>query len=278
VPKRLRWYLEREPEALSAVLQIFLRVIERHLQQTRPGAALDARFGAVSFVHRFGAALNRRVHSHCCVIDGVLEGGPDGQVQFRPAQDLTPEALAAVAAQVRRRVLRWFARSGGLPAADARDMLGWEHGGFSLDAAVRIAGDDRAGLERLLRYCARPSFALERLTQVNAEQVIYRLPKPQPDGRTALSLTPEGTARPARRVDPAAASSSPPLPRGAGASCAAARRGHGVRARRDRDRRASSRDHPSRIRTGHAQRPVPLGHPARAALLRLPATLPAVRR
>jgi hypothetical protein len=62
--------------------------------------------------------------------------------------------------------------------------------GFSLDAAVRIAGDDRAGLERLLRYCARPAFALERLTQVDAERVVYRLPKPQPDGRIALSLTP----------------------------------------------------------------------------------------
>ena len=69
-------------------------------------------------------------------------------------------------------------------------MLTWEHGGFSLDAAVRIAGDDRAGLERLLRYCARPAFALDRLTQVNAEQVVYRLPKQQPDGRTALSPTP----------------------------------------------------------------------------------------
>ena len=26
-------------------------------------------------------------------------------------------------------------------------------GGFSADAAVRIGGNDRAGLERLLRYC-----------------------------------------------------------------------------------------------------------------------------
>jgi hypothetical protein len=30
---------------------------------------------------------------------------------------------------------------------------------------VRIEGPDRAGLERLLRYCARPPFALERLEQ-----------------------------------------------------------------------------------------------------------------
>lgn len=134
--------------------------------------------------------LNRHVHFHCCVLDGVFDGSPAGQVQFRPAHALAPEALAAIATQVRQRVLRWFARSGLLEPADAHDMLGWEHGGFSLDAAVRVTDDDRAGLERLLRYCARPAFALERLTQVDPERVVYRLPKPQPDGRTALSLTP----------------------------------------------------------------------------------------
>jgi len=91
---------------------------------------------------------------------------------------------------VRRRVLRWFARSGLLDAADARDMLGWDNGGFSLDASVRITGEDRAGLERLLRYCARPPFALERLEQVGEHRVIYRLPKPRRDGCTKLVLTP----------------------------------------------------------------------------------------
>ena len=35
------------------------------------------------------------------------------------------------------------------------DMLTWQAaGGFSIDASVHIAGHDRAGLERLLRYCA----------------------------------------------------------------------------------------------------------------------------
>jgi hypothetical protein len=39
-------------------------------------------------------------------------------------------------------------------------MLEWLHGGgFSLDAAVRLDADDREGLERLLRYCARPPAA-----------------------------------------------------------------------------------------------------------------------
>jgi hypothetical protein len=57
-------------------------------------------------------------------------------------------------------------------------MAGWDHGGgFSLDAWVRIEGADRAGLERLLRDCARAPFALERLEQ-RGHQLVYRLPKP----------------------------------------------------------------------------------------------------
>ena len=70
-------------------------------------------------------------------------------------------------------------------------MASWDHGGgFSLDASVRIEGADRTGLERLLRYCARPPFALERLEQLGDDQLVYRFAKPQPDGRTELSLTP----------------------------------------------------------------------------------------
>jgi len=51
-------------------------------------------------------------------------------------------------------------------------------GGFSLDAAVCIEGADRAGLERLLRYCARPPFALERLEQLAHDQLVYHFSKP----------------------------------------------------------------------------------------------------
>ncbi len=69
-------------------------------------------------------------------------------------------------------------------------MASSDHGrGCSLDASVRIEGPDRAGVERLLRYCARPPFALERLEQVADNQLAYRFAKPLPDGRTELRLT-----------------------------------------------------------------------------------------
>jgi len=72
-------------------------------------------------------------------------------------------------------------------------MRAWEHGGgFSVDATVRVEAADRAGLERLLSYCARGPLALERLgrDREHPEVLVYQLPKPTPEGRTALARTP----------------------------------------------------------------------------------------
>ena len=104
-------------------------------------------------------------------------------------------------------------------------MLSWQgSGGFSIDASVRIEGEDRAGVERLLRYCARPPFALERLYAPGGivslaspeSKLVYRLPKPAPDGRTELLLSPlqllERLATNASRRCPRSASPRPPPP------------------------------------------------------------------
>ena len=135
-----------------------------------------ARLGAVSFIHRFGASLNRHVHCHSCVIDGVFESLEDAS-GVSEAVRLTPHAVAAILEQVRVRVLHWFAHSGLIEPDGVREMLAWENSGFSLEAAVRVAAHDRAGLERLLRYCARPPFALQRLELFAAERVVYRKPQ-----------------------------------------------------------------------------------------------------
>jgi hypothetical protein len=72
VPKRLRYFLEREPRAVSVVLHLFLRGIEAHLRKINPGACAQARLGAVSCVHRFGSARNGHIHYHCCTPDGAF--------------------------------------------------------------------------------------------------------------------------------------------------------------------------------------------------------------
>ncbi|GAB6044062.1 IS91-like element ISCR1 family transposase [Endothiovibrio diazotrophicus] len=193
LPKQLRFYLQRDSKALNTALQIFLDQIERQLR-ARCDAGKEARIGAVAFIHRFGASLNPHTHFHVCVIDGLFEPAGEGGVRFTEVDDLDAEDAEAVQVQVHRRILRAYQRRGLLDKGDRQEMEHWDHGGgFSLDATVRIEGRDRQGLGRLLRYCARPPFAAERLEELGSskrQRLIYHLPKPGMDGRTQLVLSP----------------------------------------------------------------------------------------
>ncbi|MEE9395870.1 MAG: transposase [Methylococcales bacterium] len=189
-PKRLRYFLARDVDVLNRVLRIFLNSVQKALHSCCPDAPEHARLGAVTFVHRFGSALNGNIHFHCCIIDGVFSTKDDA-VQFDKAA-LTSEVITGVQAQVRERILRLFKRRELLSPEVVEAMREWGHaGGFSLNADVTVPAWDRAGLERLFRYCARLIFASERLQWSEKNQrLIYRLPKPRPNGQKLLTLTP----------------------------------------------------------------------------------------
>jgi hypothetical protein len=212
VPKRLRYYMQRDGAVLNMVLRIFLRVIAQSLQDHSPGAAQMDRaalhIGAVAFIHRFGSSLNGHVHFHVCAVDGVFE--EVAGIVFHPASAIDEAAVAQVQTDLRRRILRAFVGRGLLESCDAKDMLAYQHSGFSVDAGVCIEAHDRAALERLLRYCARPPFACGRLRKEGAA-LVYRCAKqhsePSSDKRGAkvdeLTLTPlELIARIAALVPP----------------------------------------------------------------------------
>jgi hypothetical protein len=140
-------------------------------------------------------------------------------VVFHAATGLDVNAIAQVQQRVRRRLLHVFVRCGLLPADDAQAMAQWDHGsGFSVDGSVCIAAADRAGRERLLRYCARPPFALERLREVAPERVLYESTQSAPGGDGSLRLTPLQSARPPRRPGATATPPPPPLLRRAGST------------------------------------------------------------
>ena len=186
--------MQREGPVLGMVLRIFLRVIAQTLQANSPGAAnvdkAALHIGAVAFIHRFGSSLNEHVHFHVCAVDGVFEevAGEEGdaadaasqsspsRIIFHPATGVTADAVGQVQASLRKRILRAFVGRGLLESFEAQEMLGYKHSGFSADTSVCIAAHDRAGLERLLRYCARPPFAMERLRKAGSE-LVYRCAK-----------------------------------------------------------------------------------------------------
>jgi len=133
------------------------------------------------------------VHLHVCATDGVFMPAAGGagccvSPAFLPARSVTQADLATVTERVRRRVIRWFRLAHLLDASAAADMIAWENSGFSIDASVRIALIDRdvpsyfQSLEHLLRYCARPPFALERLSVIRGPagriaRIRYVLPR-----------------------------------------------------------------------------------------------------
>ncbi|MEO6421551.1 MAG: transposase [Candidatus Nitrotoga sp.] len=164
------------------------------------------------FIHRFGALLNTPLHYHCIVVDGVFDADAVGGVVFHPASGLNALAIREVQAAVRRRLLRAVERRGLLSPEDARIMAAWEHGGgFSVNAEVRIEAHERDGLERLLRYCARPAAAppsasLHRGAGVELEAHGPRSPrwrsrpvKPMLRRLPIQSCTPDHPRRPRRR-------------------------------------------------------------------------------
>jgi len=156
VPKRLRYFLERDADPQRAALQLLLRAVASCLRAHSPGASAAARLGAVAFIHRFGSTPNAHLHFHYAAIDSVFDSAAGGVV-FHADSGLDATTITQVQAQVRRRLLRVFVRRRLLPGDDAQAMGQWEHGGgFSVDASVRIATADRAGRERLLRY-SRPA-------------------------------------------------------------------------------------------------------------------------
>jgi hypothetical protein len=190
-------------------------VILASLQAHCPSAvALDRRLvqlSACAFIHRFGSSLNTHVHFHICVVDGVFEevAGDDGDkgnpVKFHALTNLSADAIAHVQNEVKRRIVRAFVKRGLLDSIDGEVMLLARHGGgFSVDASVCIDADDRAGLERLLRYCARPPFSMERLHRKGEDHLLYHCPKPQSGGKQGdLIMTPcEFIAKIAALVSP----------------------------------------------------------------------------
>jgi Putative transposase len=180
------------------------------------------------------------VHFHVCVLNGVFEevtSGADADadakpqavaadqsslstVIFHPARAIDETASAQVQATLRRRILRAFVGRGLLESFEAKEMLAYKHSGFSVDTSVRIQAHDHAGLERLLRYCARPPFATERLRKAG-DDLVYRCAKqhsePSGDWRTDQrgvnkrgSNTDEITLTPLELIDRIAALIPPP--------------------------------------------------------------------
>jgi hypothetical protein len=229
-PWTLRFRLAVDRKLFSALLSAFLRSL--FAWQRRRGRARGiegGQTGAVTFVQRFGGALNLHPHIHCLVPDGLFVPGQEDPLTFVPLPDPTTEQVEALTLKIARRLTGVVERQCAdafetdelleqtavslqealavavkAPVSPAQLGLPGEEfdlppkplcgrvAGFSLHAAQAVSAEDRDALERLCRYGLRPAFAQERLSLRPDGRVAYRLrrPWPTPLGTTCLLLEP----------------------------------------------------------------------------------------
>src|SRR5882724_1454286 len=103
LPRWARFLLARDPILITRSLDLALRAIfAQQRRRARRAGALAPRTGAVTFVQRFGGALNLNVHFHCVIPDGVFVR-ENGSVHFVA---LAPPSDDEVMAVLRRIVAR----------------------------------------------------------------------------------------------------------------------------------------------------------------------------
>jgi hypothetical protein len=121
--------------------------------------------------------------------------GDDESTAFASAEPvlatLAGASVAGVAATGPRRGARTLrVGSETAPAATITSRRCAAVEGFSLHANVRVAANDRDGLEHLARYLARPPVATDRLTPLPDGRVALRFKRPFSDGTEAVVFTP----------------------------------------------------------------------------------------
>jgi hypothetical protein len=120
VPKRIRYFLQRNPSLFSGVLRVFMRALNTALRRHSPGAPANSCFGAVAFLHRAGSSLNEHPHLHSAVTDGVFAPDEKCQAVFFPATDLTTDTISSLHQKLRSRILRYLERQGCPPFSSGR--------------------------------------------------------------------------------------------------------------------------------------------------------------
>ena len=124
LPYPLRYRCLYDSRLTSEVLRVFLRALFAELRRRarQRWSVPRGQCGAVTFIQRFGSALNANLHFHTLVLDGVYARTELGPTRFVPLPPPTNHEVARVLAGTVRRITRLLeSRAEGDDDALARD-------------------------------------------------------------------------------------------------------------------------------------------------------------
>ena len=109
-PWPLRLLYSTHPQAMTRTLKIVLRAIETHLvRKAGLTRAAGARSGAITFIQRFGSALNLNMHLHMLIPDGIYTV-KSGKPCFHAVTAPRKSELADLLNRIIRRITRQLSR------------------------------------------------------------------------------------------------------------------------------------------------------------------------
>ena len=107
LPYKLRIHLARDPRFLSAMLGGYLKCVfawQRH--RGRVAGIDNGQTGSITFVQRFGGALNLNVHFHSITPDGLFVLTSAGDLCFVPLEPPSGEDVARLGRRIFRRLTK----------------------------------------------------------------------------------------------------------------------------------------------------------------------------
>ena len=152
-PYVLRYRLAYDAPLVSDVLAIFTKTVFASLiRRAREfGAVRKAQCGAVTFIQRFGSALNLNLHLHMLAIDGIYAADEHGHPQFQLLLAPDDEEIARLTASLAQRIAKLLRRRGLGPDSDpeesdplSRDQP-WLAGLYAAAVSGKVAFGPNAG-------------------------------------------------------------------------------------------------------------------------------------
>lgn len=112
-PFPLRFLFAGYPDVMTKALGVIYRCIATDVIHRAGFTHADARTGAVTFIQRFGSALNLNIHFHMLFLDGVyLVHGDGTRSVFRPGKAPGRVELETLLHTISNRLARYLAKAG----------------------------------------------------------------------------------------------------------------------------------------------------------------------
>ena len=145
-PMPLRFWMAKSPKLMTTVLSMVIRAVNGHYRKARSKRLIqphrrfrvrssrdEIQTGALTYVQRFGGAVNLNIHFHTLFLEGTYSKNRDGKIEFAPGQAPSAEEIKAVLATIQKRVVRHLKKKGYIK--DSPD-------GGELTASEEVSPDD----------------------------------------------------------------------------------------------------------------------------------------